>query len=168
MEDNQNSTIRILVDALTKSLNELSQKITNYKPVLDRIGTQTDAEFLEIKDIINQTQNITKNLDIVIKSWFERSDTIIKDINELSKTITDLDKKVDKAILTLEQTNTIILDTDKNVKPIGKFATFISKPMGLLVFIIGLFVASYTITTCWNNAVEYFAKIRSPNQQQVE
>ena len=153
MEDNQNSTIRILVDALTKSLNELSQKITNYKPVLDRIGTQTDAEFIEIKDIINHSQNIIKNLDILTGSFFERSDTIIKQLN-------DLDTKISTAIKTLDETNKIILETDKNVKPIGKFTSFISKPMGFIVFIIGMFVASYTITTCWKTAVDYFHNVK--------
>lgn len=154
MEDNQNSTIRILVDALTKSLNELSQKITNYKPVLDRIGTQTDAEFIEIKDIINHSQNIIKNLDILTGSFFERSDTIIRQLN-------DVNTKIDTAIKTLDETNKIILETDKNVKPIGKFTSFISKPMGFIVFIIGMIIASYTISTCWSTAIEYFYNVKN-------
>ena len=154
MEDNQNSTIRILVDALTKSLNELSQRITNYKPVLDRIGTQTDAEFIEIKDIINHSQNIIKNLDILTGSFFERSDTIIKQLN-------DINTKIDDAIKTLDETNKIILETDKNVKPIGKFTAFISKPMGFIIFVIGMIIASYTISTCWTTAMEYFYSVKN-------
>ena len=154
MEDNQNSTIRILVDALTKSLNELSQRITNYKPVLDRIGTQTDAEFIEIKDIINHSQNIIKNLDILTGSFFERSDTIIKQLS-------DINTKIDDAIKTLDETNKIILETDKNVKPIGKFTAFISKPMGFIIFIIGMIIASYTISTCWTTAMEYFYSVKN-------
>ena len=154
MEDNQNSTIRILVDALTKSLNELSQKITNYKPVLDRIGTQTDAEFLEVKDVINQSQNLIKNIDVLTGSFFERSDIIIKQLS-------DLDIKISSAIKTLDETNKIILETDKNVKPIGKFTAFISKPMGFIIFVIGMIIASYTISTCWTTAMEYFYSVKN-------
>ena len=56
----------------------------------------------------------------------------------------------------------------ENIKPISRFMTFISKPFGFLIFIIGLILASITITNVTNNIINYYNnnnKSETPQQK---
>jgi len=181
-----NPIIKLLVDSLISSVNDLSQKISNYKPILDRIGTQSDAEILSITKIISNCEQLTKLLETTAGDFYKRTDvftsefkdlkTKIEDLsselNELKKSIDDVSSKIDAVESNLKKSIGIIsvkIDTTQTeIKPVSKIISYLSKPFGFLTFIIGLIIASITINNGWQAFLEWLAKPKESIQQNVQ
>lgn len=230
-ENNNSSAIRLLVDALSTTLKSLSDKISSFQPILSQISQTTDNGGKEISEILHDIRNLEKTFNNLCIDFYNRTDTIIKnveifhtrienvvnsvdgltdelggvfiektdDLNELfnkkTKELGDmleteteklhnnlnnsLDLKTKNLANDLEKltkqsqqtTKDLVLkmnDIQKNIKPIGKFVTFVSKPYGFLVFIIGMIIASITITNCISGLTDYIEKTRQSYQQQIK
>jgi methyl-accepting chemotaxis protein len=203
-ENNNSSAIRLLVDALSKTLQSLSDKISSFQPILTQISQSTNTGCLEINQILYDIKNIEKTFDALCKDFYDRTDSIIRNIdvshNKIENVVSEFDKATIKVnelfkersddisqllsqktsilndsldektkelvnvITTLNssiQTSTKDLiskinDVSKNVRPVSKFFNYISKPIGLLIFIFSLLIASVTITNVTSATMSYF------------
>lgn len=205
-ENNNSSAIRLLVDALSTTLKNLSDKISSFQPILSQINNNTDSGYKEIDRILHDLEKLETTFNSLCEDFYDRTDLIIKNVEtfnnkfehmvdsidnltdnltelfaektnvinetfqektiELGNMLTDKTQKLSNTLNTLtsnSQNATAGLvskmnDVLKSVKPIGRVITFITKPIGFLIFVIGLVIASITITNCVSNITEYLSK----------
>lgn len=171
MDDNQNSsTVKILVDVLSASLQNLSEKINNIQPVLNNVSNNLDKQITAINKIVFDTQSISKLLDTSVSDFYDRTNKITENLS-LIKTKLEALSQIDT---TIEKCNTesksfvteiksVISNLNKSienlkseVKPVIKLSNWITKPIGIIIFIIGMIFASITIINGVRSVVEYF------------
>ena len=171
MDDNQNSsTIKLLVDAISRSLQAISDKISNYQPVLNQLDQNIDKELSEINKILFDTQSMSKILDSTIDDFYKRTDIIISNIKELSLKIDNLStlsKSMESFrtdILTEIKSINQKLDSYKeSIEPVITLSTWITKPIGIIIFIISLIFASIAVVNGFSEVVKYFDKTSQSN-----
>lgn len=171
MEDNQNSSVvKVLVDVLSASLQNLSEKINSIQPILSNVNSNIDKQITEINKILFDTQSISKSLDTSISDFYTRTNAISENLNIIKTKIDELsriDSTIEKINVefkkfsdelnnTLIQVNCSISDLKKEVQPVIKLASWITTPIGIIIFIIGLIFASITIVNGVRSVVEYF------------
>ena len=182
MDDNQNSsTVKVLVDVLSASLQNLSEKINNIQPVLNNANTNLDKQFTEINKILFDTQSISKLLDTSISDFYNKFNAIVENLNliktkldslsqldntlekckiESKEFIKDLNNSISKLNTSLSSSvsgiNTSISNLKTEIHPVIKLSNWITKPIGILIFIIGLIFASMTIINGIKTITEYF------------
>ena len=175
MEDNQNSSVvKVLVDVLSASLQNLSEKINSIQPILSNVNSNIDKQITEINKILFDTQSISKSLDTSISDFYTRTNAISENLNNIKTKIEEL-SRIDSAIdSTIEkfnveftkftdelnnaliQVNGSISELKKEIQPVIKLANWITTPIGIIIFIVGLIFASITIVNGVRSVVEYF------------
>lgn len=176
--DDQNSIIKLLVDGISARLDVLSGQLKVYQPILDRVCTHSDNTITELNNIKNDIKNIAKLLDSTATDFYERTDVLLHNIEEIKKICSDNQKYIESNSTNITSLKVTLCDKDgikekidlmhENIKPISRFMTFISKPFGFLIFIIGLILASITITNVTNNIINYYNnnnKSETPQQK---
>lgn len=159
MDDIHQSVFKTLVDNVSSRLNDISDKLSRYEPILERIGNQSDENIGEITNILNELKSITKTLDTTVKDFYDRTDKFNVGIKEIKEKVDNINLAIsstnDHLKKGMDEIKEKISETSQDVKPVGKVLNFLSKPMGLLIFIIGLIVASFTIVNVVHNFLEY-------------
>lgn len=185
MDNNQQSTtVKILVDVLSASLQNLSEKINSIQPVLNNVSSSLDKQITEINKIVFDTQSISKLLDTSVSDFYDRTNKILENLNLIKMKMEDLsqiDDTIEKCNVEskkfIEQLNSVISNLNNSIdslkveiKPVIKLSNWITKPIGIIIFIIGLIFASITIINGVNSIVEYFHTTSQiiNNQNRVE
>lgn len=181
------SVIKLLVDAVSDKLQNLSEKINVYIPILNQISKTTDNGLAEINKILFETQSLTKTLSGTLSDFYDRTDSILRKTESMLEKVNSMNETIRNAEITdahedikdgiyevvntldsskiktihsdimkeLSEIKTLAIQSNNSVEPISKFSKMVSKPVGLLVFVISLIIASYTITNCVSKFVEY-------------
>ena len=183
MEDNQNSSaVKVLVDVLSASLQNLSEKINSIQPILNNVNSNVDKQFTEINKILFDTQSISKSLDTSVSDFYTRTNTIIENLNYIKTKLdklSEIDNTIEKCNIeskkfidelnnALSQANCSISDLKTEIKPVIKLAKWITTPVGIIIFIIGLIFASITIINGVRAITEYFhTTVQTVNQNNL-
>lgn len=174
MED-QNSIIKLLVDRISTRLDVLDGQLKGYQPILERVGSQSDNTLNELHNIKNDLNNISKLLDTTTGDFYERTTELLNISHNIQK-FYDLYKEAIQNnydnIKTLKEEmcdkdglKDKILAIHDNIQPISKFMSWIGKPVGFLIFIVGLIIASITITNFFNSITEHWNQAHKNHQQ---
>jgi len=172
MDDNQQSnTVKVLVDVLSASLQNLSDKINSINPVLNNVNINLDKELSEINKILFDTQSISKILDVSIGDFYKRFDLIQENIKLIQiklENVSDIDNIIEKykkdieedyknLIKSLETINASILELKNDTRPVSKLSEWLTKPIGLIIFCISLILASVAVVNGFNTIVQYLS-----------
>ena len=185
MEDNQNSSVvKVLVDVLSASLQNLSEKINSIQPILSNVNSNIDKQITEINKILFDTQSISKSLDTSIADFYTRTNAISENLNnikikieelsridstiekfnvefkkftdELNNTLIQVNFSISELKKEIQPVNCSISELKKEIQPVIKLANWITTPIGIIIFIVGLIFASITIVNGVRSVVEYF------------
>lgn len=121
MNDYDQKTIPALIDVLTNYLKTLTDKISSFGPILDNIQTTMSKNTDDVHDVKMQLNNL--------KEVFESIKDLVKENEQLKSIADSLNKKLDENIKTSQEIH-------KKVSPVAKFASLLSTPAGLAVFVV--------------------------------
>ena len=184
MEGNQDSSaVKVLVDVLSASLQNLSDKINSINPILNNVNNNLDKQIAEINKIIFDTQSISKLLDVSVGDFYKRTDDIIENIKLIKlklESLSTIDSNIEKSkqetktyidslntsINTLNTTLTQALNQlSKDINPVSRLSHWLTKPIGIIAFAISLILASMAIVNGFNSVLEYFGTTKHNTTQ---
>ena len=175
MEGNQDSsTVKALVDVLSASLQNLSEKINSINPILSNVNNNLDKQIADINKILFDTQSISKSLDTTVSDFYKRTDNIIENINFIKTKLETIDtikeniEKIKNSIITINTTvsscansNNSVLkelsDLKEGINPVSTLSKWLTKPIGILAFLISLILASMAVVNGFSSVLEYFS-----------
>ena len=171
MDNNQHSTtVKILVDVLSASLQNLSEKINSINPILSNVNNNLDKQITEINKIVFDTQSISKLLNTAVSDFYDRTNSLTENINliklkieslsQIDSTIekckNDSQKFIDELNTTINDVKESISNLKSEIKPVIRLSNWITTPIGIIIFIVGLIFASITIINGVKTVTEYF------------
>jgi len=168
--DDQSIVIKQLVDSLTTSLSQIVIKLESINPVLKRIEEDNHVKNQIDIDRIKSFENLFSMIKEIQHDSTQIS-KIVSCLDDVGRTLTALnafhDKSVTKDFETLQENFTTLIELIKTqhsdrvkdltnlydkieevngkITPISKFIAIISKPLGFVIFIIGVFLALETV-----------------------
>jgi archaellum component FlaC len=99
-ENNNGSAIKLLVDALSSTLKNLSDKISSFQPILSQITQTTDNGAKEINEILHDIKTLERTFNDLCKDFYSRTDVITKNVELFHIKMEELIKNVEQ--LTIE------------------------------------------------------------------
>lgn len=183
MQGNQDSSaVKVLVDVLSASLQNLSEKINSINPILNNVNNNLDKQIAEINKIIFDTQSISKLLDTTSNDFYKRTDDILENIrtiklkleniNTINDNINDIKNSIINVNTTISAWSAInnsmckeLSELKKDIDPVSKLSHWLTKPIGIIAFAISLILASMAIVNGFNNLLDFFGSTKQNNTQ---
>lgn len=164
MDDQQSAIIKQLVDSLTTSLSQIVIKLESVHPVLNRIEedihlkNSIDLDRMKMFDSLFQTVKEIKHDSEKLSGILNSMGDFSKEFDKINKSLDDLKsiclKNREQVIAEGIQSSKNINEINDGLKPITKFTALISKPIGFVIFLIGVFAAMEAI----NKGIEFALK----------
>jgi hypothetical protein len=185
---NNNEAVSALLKNLTESLMQMVSKYEIIVGYCDRIYEKAETmsdqlhDVKEIREIASNIRAQCEHNQQAISNVMNTLNSAKEDIDDLiAKTETDhaqhtekLNAIIGKLTIIGEETSESLVnveakidDTRSRMAPVAKLAKLISTPLGIVIFILGFFVAIFTVTEIVSKVTETFKKDNNPSTSSV-